>query len=64
MSTGGSDMLKLRIKGIQCYGIGAEVPKEDLMTHAIHGDNERIKEDALYQFIRFEFEAVAKLAQK
>src|SRR5207302_3005494 len=44
MSTGGSDMLNLRIKGMQCYGIGAEVPKEDLVTHAIHSDNERIKE--------------------
>jgi acetylornithine deacetylase/succinyl-diaminopimelate desuccinylase-like protein len=64
MSTGGSDMLNLRIKGMQCYGIGAEVPKEDQLTHAIHSDNERIKESGLYKFIRFEFEAVAKMARK
>jgi len=49
MSTGGSDMLNLRIKGCSANGIGAEVPKEDLVTHAIHGDNERIKEDGLLQ---------------
>lgn len=64
MSTGGSDMLNLRIKGMQSYGIGAEVPKEDVVTHAVHGDNERIKEAALYKFIRYEFEAVAKMAGK
>jgi acetylornithine deacetylase/succinyl-diaminopimelate desuccinylase-like protein len=64
MSTGGSDMLSLRIKGMECYGIGPEVPKEDLVTHAIHSDNERIKQDGLYQFIRYEFEVVAKMARK
>ena len=64
MSTGGSDMLSLRIIGIECYGIGPEVPKEDLVTHAIHSDNERIKQDGLYQFVRFEFEVVAKMARK
>jgi len=64
MSTGGSDMLNLRVKGMQCYGIGAEVPQEDLVTHAIHGDNERIKEDGLYQFIRYEFEVIARMARK
>jgi acetylornithine deacetylase/succinyl-diaminopimelate desuccinylase-like protein len=64
MSTGGSDMLSLRIKGMECYGIGPEVPKEDLVTHAIHSDNERIKQDGLYQFVRYEFEVVAKMARK
>jgi hypothetical protein len=34
------------------------------MTHAIHSDNERIKLDGLYQFIRYEFEVVAKMARK
>jgi len=63
MSTGGSDMLNLRIKGMQCYGIGAEVPKEDLVTHAIHGDNERIKGDGLYKFVRYEYEVVARLSR-
>ena len=56
--------MNLRIKGMQCYGIGAEVPKEDLVTHAIHGDNERIKEDGLYRFIRYEYEVVARMARK
>ncbi len=64
MSTGGTDMRGLRSRGMQCYGIGAEIPKEDLVTHAMHSDNERIKESGLYQFIRYEYEVVAKVAGK
>jgi len=36
--------LGLHVKGMQCYGIGAELPTEDMVTHAMHSDNERIKE--------------------
>jgi acetylornithine deacetylase/succinyl-diaminopimelate desuccinylase-like protein len=64
MSTGGTDMKGLRAKGMQCYGIGSEVPTEDLVLHAMHGDNERIKEQALYDFIQYEYTVVAKLAVK
>jgi acetylornithine deacetylase/succinyl-diaminopimelate desuccinylase-like protein len=60
MSTGGTDMKGLRAKGMQCYGIGADEPTEDLITHAMHSDNERIKESDLYDFVRFEYSVVSK----
>jgi len=62
MSTGGTDMKGLRAKGQQCYGIGAELPTEDLITHAMHSDNERIKEQALYDFVKYEYTVVATIA--
>ena len=64
MSTGGTDMRGLRAKGMQCYGIGAEIPTEDQVAHAMHSDNERIKEDGLYKFIRYEYGVVAQVSQK
>jgi acetylornithine deacetylase/succinyl-diaminopimelate desuccinylase-like protein len=64
MVTGGTDMRGLRLKGMECYGIGAELPTEDMVTHAMHSDNERIKESALYQFVRYEYEVVAGMAVK
>ncbi len=62
MVTGGTDMRGLRMKGMQCYGIGAELPTEDMVTHAMHSDNERIKESGLYQFVRYEYEVVKGMA--
>lgn len=62
MSTGGTDMKGLRAKGQQCYGIGAELPTEDAVLHAMHSDNERIKESALYNFVKYEYTAVEKIA--
>lgn len=62
MSTGGTDMKGLRAKGQQCYGIGAELPTEDSILHAMHSDNERIKESALYDFVKYEYSVVAKIA--
>ncbi len=62
MSTGGTDMRGLRAKGMQCYGIGAEIPAEDQISHAMHSDNERIKEEGLYKFIRYEYEVVKRIA--
>jgi acetylornithine deacetylase/succinyl-diaminopimelate desuccinylase-like protein len=64
MVTGGTDMRGLRLKGMECYGIGAELPTEDMVTHAMHSDNERIKESGLYQFVRYEYEVVAAMAVK
>jgi acetylornithine deacetylase/succinyl-diaminopimelate desuccinylase-like protein len=64
MVTGGTDMRGLRLKGMECYGIGAELPTEDMVTHAMHSDNERIKESGLYQFVRYEYEVVAGMAVK
>lgn len=62
MSTGGTDMKPLRAHGQQCYGIGPETPKEDLVLHAMHSDNERIKETALYDFVKYEYDVVAAMA--
>jgi acetylornithine deacetylase/succinyl-diaminopimelate desuccinylase-like protein len=62
MVTGATDMRGLRMKGMECYGIGAELPTEDMVTHAMHSDNERIKESGLYQFVRYEYEVVAGMA--
>ena len=62
MSTGGTDMTALRAKGMSCYGIGPERPTEDRVTHAAHSDNERLKESALYDFVRYEYNVVRKIA--
>ncbi|MGD1095318.1 MAG: M20/M25/M40 family metallo-hydrolase [Bryobacteraceae bacterium] len=64
MATGATDMRGLRLKGMQSYGIGAEIPQEDLITHAMHSDNERIKESGLYAFVHYFYEAVSQVAAK
>jgi len=35
-----------------------------MVTHAMHSDNERIRESGLYQFVRYEYEVVAGMAVK
>ncbi len=63
MSTGATDMSFLRSKGVQCYGIGPAIDTEDgPLGYGAHSDQERILESALYQFMRFNWEAVTKLA--
>ena len=63
MSTGATDMSFLRSKGVQCYGIGPAIDTEDgPLGFGAHSDQERILESALYQFMRFNWEAVTKLA--
>ncbi len=63
MSTGATDMSFLRAKGIQCFGIGPAIDTEDgPKGFGAHSDQERILESALYQFMRFNWEAVTKLA--
>ncbi len=65
MSTGATDMSYLRAKGVQCYGIGPMVDEEDAPKgFGAHSDQERIVEDALYKFVRFNWEVVTKLAAK
>ena len=64
MVTGATDMSGLRMKGMRCYGIGAALPTEDTVTHAMHRDNERIKESGLCRFVRYEYEVVAGMAVK
>jgi acetylornithine deacetylase/succinyl-diaminopimelate desuccinylase-like protein len=63
MSTGATDMAYLRAKGVQCFGIGPAIDTEDgPKGFGSHSDQERILEAALYQFMRFNWEAVTKLA--
>ena len=63
MSTGATDMAYLRAKGVQCYGIGPMVDEEDAAKgFGAHSDQERLLEDALYKFVRFNWEVVTALA--
>jgi acetylornithine deacetylase/succinyl-diaminopimelate desuccinylase-like protein len=63
MSTGATDMAYLRAKGVQCYGIGPMVDEEDgAKGFGAHSDQERLLEDALYKFVRFNWEVVTALA--
>jgi len=64
MWTGGTDMRGLRMKGMQCYGIGPEYPQEDTLFHAYHSDNERVKVDGMYKFVQYMYDAVSQMAAK
>ena len=63
MGTGGTDMAYLRARGVQCYGIGPAVDVEDgPKGFGAHSDQERILEEELYRFVKFNFDVVATLA--
>ncbi|MFM9032094.1 MAG: M20/M25/M40 family metallo-hydrolase [Opitutaceae bacterium] len=63
MSTGATDMAFLRAKGIQCFGIGPMIDSEDaLKGYGAHSDQERILEEALHRFVRFNWDVVTRLA--
>jgi len=63
MGTGATDMAFLRAKGMQCYGVGPAVDEEDgPLGFGAHSDQERIREDELYRFVRFHYDAVVRLA--
>jgi acetylornithine deacetylase/succinyl-diaminopimelate desuccinylase-like protein len=64
MSTGATDMAFLRMKGMQCYGIGPAIDSEDgPKGFGAHSDQERILESELYRFVRFNWDAVLDLAR-
>ena len=64
MLTGGTDMAQLRARGVQCYGIGPISDTEDgPRGFGAHSDQERILEDALHKFVRFQWDVVAGLAK-
>ena len=64
MGTGATDMAYLRAKGMQCYGIGPALDVEDgPKGFGAHSDQERIAEQELYRFARFQYEIVADLAR-
>jgi acetylornithine deacetylase/succinyl-diaminopimelate desuccinylase-like protein len=63
MSTGATDMAYLRGKGIDCFGIGSMIDSEDgPKGFGAHSDQERILEEALYAFVRFNYDVVLTLA--
>jgi len=65
MSTGATDMAYLRARGIQCFGIGPMFDSEDARKgFGAHSDQERILEEALYKFVRFNWDVVVNLAAK
>jgi len=65
MSTGATDMAYLRNRGIQCYGIGPAIDREDAaLGFGAHSDQERILISELHRFVRFNWDVVIELAAK
>ena len=65
MLTGATDMAQLRAKGVQCYGFGPVQDQEDMgQGRGAHGDDERIREDALVKMVQFLWYAVVEMAAK
>jgi len=63
MATGATDMAFLRAKGVQCYGFGPMIDVEDgPKGFGAHSDQERILEEALHRFVRYNFEVVTEIA--
>jgi hypothetical protein len=63
MLTGFSDLSPIRAKGVQAYGIGPLMLMEDFRAGVgAHGDNERILEKSLHDFVRFMWYAVLEIA--
>jgi len=63
MSTGATDMAFLRAKGVHCYGVAAMADDEDTAKgFAMHSDQERILDEAVYKHVRFFWEAVTAIA--
>ena len=63
MSTSASDMAMVRAKGMAAYGIGPVSTKEDLSGgRGLHGDDERIAEESMKQFVRFLWYTVIDIA--
>ena len=65
MSTGATDMAYLRQKGVQCYGIGPALDEEDgPKGFSAHSDQERILEESLHTFVKFQFDLLKRIAGK
>jgi acetylornithine deacetylase/succinyl-diaminopimelate desuccinylase-like protein len=62
MSTGASDMAQLRAKGIPSYGIGPAATEADRTNFGAHSDVERLREDSLYRFVEFTWNAVVAVS--
>ena len=65
MSTGATDMAYLRNRGIECYGIGPAIDREDAaLGFGAHSDQERILISELHRFVRFNWDVVIDLAAR
>ena len=65
MGTGATDMAFLRAAGVQCFGVGPMIDTEDgPMGYGAHSDQERVLEEAIYKFVRFNWDVVLVLAGK
>jgi acetylornithine deacetylase/succinyl-diaminopimelate desuccinylase-like protein len=64
MSTGASDKAQIRSKGVQCYGVGPALDREDgAKGFGAHSDQERILEAELHRFVRFQYDVVMDVAR-
>lgn len=65
MLTGATDMSYARAKGVNSYGIGPLIEEKDAESGGgAHGDDEKVLEKALHDFVRFQYEAVVSIAAK
>lgn len=63
MLTGATDMTPLRARGVQAYGIGPLAEEGEYNQNGgAHGDDERILERALHDFVRFQWYALLEMA--
>jgi len=63
--TGATDMYQLRLKGVQAYGIGPLIEEKEVgRGGGVHGNDERILEKSLHDFVRFLWQAVLEVAAK
>jgi acetylornithine deacetylase/succinyl-diaminopimelate desuccinylase-like protein len=61
--TGATDMHQLRLKGVQAYGIGPLLEQKEVdRGGGVHGNDERILEKSLHDFVRFVWQAVLEVA--
>lgn len=65
MFAAATDMAQVRARGVQCYGIGPMVDREDAAKgFGSHSDQERILEDAFQRFVAVHWEIVRELARR
>ncbi len=62
MLTGATDMAQLRARGVQSYGVGPLVEEKDQLLGGAHGDDEKILEQSLHQFVEFLWITVREIA--
>jgi acetylornithine deacetylase/succinyl-diaminopimelate desuccinylase-like protein len=63
MGTGATDKAQMRARGVQCYGIGPALDREDgPLGFGAHSDQERILVSELHRFVRFYWDIVVELA--